>query len=229
MRPDSPSFRLDDAAANRPLELIVCEPSGPIEPQPDPATRLHLLWARIVAGGLTDRHVRCLTLAGCLEPTGMPPNAFGRPLETSRTLNDRQLQMGLLLTRFGRAILPAYLPDVKEPATTDIGFVQVAGALLQMAERPIWNAARGELWWQGTLVKRFRHDAADQRCLLDAFQAGAWMKCEENPLPHRSAINRKTQLQNTIKDLNRGQHPLQIKFRGNGRGGARWEALHEYL
>ena len=96
-----------------------------------------------------------------------------------------------------------------------------------MAERPIWNSPAGTLWFQGRLVKRFRNDAALQRCVLDALQATAWTGCPDNPLPACNGINRKRQLKHTIKDLNRGQHPRCIRFRGDGRGGICCESPRE--
>jgi hypothetical protein len=91
-----------------------------------------------------------------------------------------------------------------------------------MAERPLWKASDGELWWwRAELVKRYRHDAADQRCVLDAFQATSWTSCGENPLPNQHGVNR-TRLRNTIKDLNRGQDPQRVRFHCNGSAGMRW-------
>jgi hypothetical protein len=94
-----------------------------------------------------------------------------------------------------------------------------------MAERPLWKAIEGELWWRGGLVKQYRSDAAQQRYVLDAFQSRGWIASIDNPLPHQEGLNRKTALQYTIKRLNRGQSPLRIRFCGDGRGGIRWKAI----
>src|SRR5262249_3949322 len=47
--------------------------------------------------------------------------------------------------------------------------------------RPVWDRDGGELWWEGGLVKRFRHDAANQRLVLDGFEMARWSRCIRNP------------------------------------------------
>jgi hypothetical protein len=95
-----------------------------------------------------------------------------------------------------------------------------------MADRPLWKAKQGELWWRGELVKRFRHDAADQRCVLNAFQDNAWENRIDDPLPVRWGRSRKKHLHETIKSLNRGQKLRRIRFRGDGTAsGIRWEGV----
>jgi hypothetical protein len=184
-----------------------------------------VLWTRKVAGGLTDGRVDALVAAGCLKRVSIASGDLAREIYENRSLLDRQVQLGLFLTPFGRSILPCYSQGLDPRAAREVSLMAYAVALFEMAERPIWKADEGELWWQGDLVKRFRHDAADQRCVLDAFQRRGWPGCHDNPLPAHRGVNRKIQLRNTLKNLNRGQHPLRLRFHADGRGGVRWETL----
>jgi hypothetical protein len=129
----------------------------------------------------------------------------------------------LLLTEVGRALLPCYLPSAEEPSNKAVTVARVVSALRHMAERPVWKSMEGELWWWGTLVKRYRNDAAYQRRVLDKFQATSWATCIENPLPSRGAIGGKRHLTYTIENLNRSQHPLRIRFRTTGASVIVWE------
>jgi hypothetical protein len=90
---------------------------------------------------------------------------------------------------------------------------------------PVWDAVLGVLSWLGECVRRFRHDAANQRALLDAFQARGWVRRLDDPLPRAAGVKAKTRLRETIKGLNRGQKPLRLRFRGDGTGGVCWEPV----
>jgi hypothetical protein len=93
-------------------------------------------------------------------------------------------------------------------------------------ERPHWNRLAGELWWKGTLIKRFRHDAANQRFVLDAFETAGWSRCIENPFRKQGVQQPKRCLHRTIEGLNeRQQKVLGLHFGGDGRGGVRWDGL----
>jgi hypothetical protein len=177
--------------------------------------------SRLKELGLTGGHLRSLIAAGCLEE-GAVPQAENR--SNGRSTGRTDPVIGLVLSDLGRALLRCYANG--ETAGLDDGawVAQCALALRHMAERPIWNRREGELWWKGTLVKRFGHMAEDQWHVLEGFQAHGWQTNSPNPLPGRSGCNRKQQLRSTIQDLNRGQHPLRIRFRGDGRGGVWWEA-----
>jgi hypothetical protein len=105
----------------------------------------------------------------------------------------------------------------------------VAGTLpgpASLPARPDWDREAGELWWERHLVKRFRHDAANQRLLLDTFQGAGWIRCVDNPFRARRVPYPKKCLHRTIESLNEGQvETTRIRFRGDGRGYACWELL----
>ncbi len=176
------------------------------------------------AGGFTEVHVAALVAAGCLEQACVArvPGASNDSRQSRERANCRP---GLLLTEFGQVVLPCYFDGSRESGCASLWISQIVVALRHMAERPIWNARLGELWWHASLIKRFREDAANQRCVLDGFQDGGWMRVNENPLPAHRGLNRKRQLKYTIRDLNRGQHPTQVRFHGNGRGDVQWDPV----
>ncbi len=94
------------------------------------------------------------------------------------------------------------------------------------AERPVWDDAARELSWHCRLVKRFRHDAANQRLILTAFQELDWAPRIDDPLPREAGVNAKVRLRETVKSLQRGQKPLVLCFHADGTGcGLRWEAI----
>jgi hypothetical protein len=182
-------------------------------------------WADDWLVELTGRQVETLLAMGCLEAAAVAAgNGHGR--NGAATVGSKARGQCLVLTDLGAAVLERYLPrngageDAREVGT------RVAAALGRMAERPLWKANQGELWWRGELVKRFRHDAADQRCVLDAFQDSAWDNRIDDPLPVRCGRSRKKRLHETIKSLNRGQKLRRIRFRGDGTAsGCRWEGV----
>jgi hypothetical protein len=93
-------------------------------------------------------------------------------------------------------------------------------------ETPRWDRRAMELWWRGVCVRRYRHDAANQRAVLNAFQAQEWRRRLVKPLPRVSGINVKVQLRWTIRGLNEGQNPKCVRFCGDGTGlGVCWEAI----
>jgi hypothetical protein len=75
-------------------------------------------------------------------------------------------------------------------------------------------------------VKQFRSDAADQRCVLDGFQAQGWPPRIADPRPRRPGRNRKKHLRQTGDALKRCQKPLRIRFHGDRTAmGVRWEEI----
>jgi hypothetical protein len=179
--------------------------------------RLLLEAVHVASGGLSTDHLKDLIIAGCLEEGYVVPKR-----SASNGSPSIEAQPGLLLTEFGNAVSKCYMKDRAGLFSRTECRAHVLLAVRHMAERPIWNTSEGVLWFQGMLVKRFRHDAPLQRCVLDALQATAWTRHAGNPLPSQEGVNRKIQLKNTVKDLNHGQHC--IWFRGDGRGGIRWES-----
>jgi hypothetical protein len=175
---------------------------------------------------LTGRQVEMLLVMGCLEAAAVAATGNGNGQGGTATAGRKARSQCLVLTDLGATVLERYrhqngsAVDAREVGT------RVAAALGRMADRPLWKAKQGELWWRGELVERFRHDAADQRCVLDAFQDHAWENRIDDPLPVRWGRSRKKHLHETIKSLNRGQKLRRIRFRGDGTAsGIRWEGV----
>jgi hypothetical protein len=95
-------------------------------------------------------------------------------------------------------------------------------ASLALARQPFWEEAMGRLWFRGLIVKHVRPDAANQRCVLHAFQMGAWVQTIEDPLPHDPGIMRKKRRLQTVKTLNQRQSPRTIRFYTDGNGRIGW-------
>jgi hypothetical protein len=86
---------------------------------------------------------------------------------------------------------------------------------------PWWDGEEWELWWNGFLLKSFERWAANQFCVLNAFEKLGWKRSIENPLPHKpneSRRKRQQRLHDTIKFLNRKHRVLRLRFHGDGSG-----------
>jgi hypothetical protein len=93
-------------------------------------------------------------------------------------------------------------------------------------EKPRWDADARELWWGERLIKQLRHDAANQECLLAAFQEQDWANRIADPLPKEAGLNRKKRLRETVKSLNQGHRLAVLCFHADGTGqGVRWERV----
>jgi hypothetical protein len=100
------------------------------------------------------------------------------------------------------------------------------GIAESVEEKPRWDGHLLQLWWRGDCIREYRHDATNQRIVLDAFAAQGWPRRLDDPLPRERGVNVKTRLRETIKGLNRGQRPRMLLFHGDGTGlGVRWEAI----
>jgi hypothetical protein len=94
------------------------------------------------------------------------------------------------------------------------------------AAKPRWARAERQLWWQGVQVKRWRHDAANQTAVLEAFEACGWPPSIPNPLPRGAGRDLKARRRETIRGLNVGLAAGTIRFYADGRGdGIRWAAV----
>ncbi len=83
---------------------------------------------------------------------------------------------------------------------------------------PRWDRASGGLLWGGVVVKCFRHDAANQAVVLDAFEGRGWPPSVADPLPRRAGLNRKERLRETVRGLNRRLAAGTIRFLSGGSG-----------
>jgi len=91
---------------------------------------------------------------------------------------------------------------------------------------PQWDGEHRELRLNGSIVKRFKWQAANQEIVLSAFQEEGWPIVIDDPLPPQPEQDPKRRLNDTIKALNRHQETPIIRFHGNGTGeGIRWELL----
>jgi hypothetical protein len=87
---------------------------------------------------------------------------------------------------------------------------------------PSWDAMLHELRLGRWIVKRFSRPARAQETILSAFQEEGWPAAIDDPLPARFNQDPKRRLHYTVRNLNRGQHPLRIRFFINGNG----ETIH---
>jgi hypothetical protein len=103
-----------------------------------------------------------------------------------------------------------------------------------MAERPIWKAKEGELWFKGKIIKRIGPKATSQRAAFNAFQAGGWQPPIENPLRNVPAKRQKNgnvpllihRIHELINSCNDGLPEGTIRFIGDGTGtGMGWKAV----
>jgi len=92
---------------------------------------------------------------------------------------------------------------------------------------PSWDAAGCRLYFNGVCIKRCRHDARNQRIVLDTLQAEAWPQSRADPLrlPPEALLelaedtpDPHTRLRRTIWALNHGQHPWRMRFHTSGKG-----------
>jgi len=89
---------------------------------------------------------------------------------------------------------------------------------------PTYERTDHVLKFKGQIVKRFRWAAANQECVLRAFEDLGWPERIENPLPSDQKVVPKVRLHDTIKCLNRKQESPLLRFRGDGTGlGVIWE------
>jgi hypothetical protein len=150
-------------------------------------------WACLRAAGLAESQVHELLAAcyldHCLETT--TEQSAGRTF-TPAGLGALAPRSCLLLTERGIASLRELMAPAQAPTSS--------------SAQPIWDGKAGELSCQGWLVKRFRHDAANQRLVLDAFQRAGWSRCISNPFRERGMPSPKKCLHRTIEGLNEGQN-----------------------
>jgi hypothetical protein len=90
--------------------------------------------------------------------------------------------------------------------------------------RPVWDARRRELRWDGKLVKRFRTPASCQECILAAFEEDGWPPQIDDPLPPGGTQTPQDRLHDAVRALNGHQLDARIHFFRDGTGqGICWE------
>ncbi len=96
----------------------------------------------------------------------------------------------------------------------------------EASPRPYWDAARRELSFGDTMVKRFHVPAKNQELILAAFQKNDWPRSIEDPLADEFGIDPKIRLNDVVYRLNHKQRARLIRFHVNGLGnGVSW-SLH---
>jgi hypothetical protein len=169
------------------------------------------------SAGLTPPHAEALLKNGYVTQrveTSRGPARRTFALHLPPTLHPRSC---LMLTAQGVAFASKVLV-----AQFSLRAAEPALASLALARRPFWEEAMGRLWFRGLAVKHVRHDAANQRCVLRAFQRQAWEQLIEDPLPRDPGIMRKKRRLQTVKALNQRQSPRTIRFYTDGNGRIGW-------
>jgi len=91
---------------------------------------------------------------------------------------------------------------------------------------PHYDAMLHELRLGDELVKSFTRPARAQELILQVFQEEGWPPAIDDPLPSQFNQDPKRHLHYTVRNLNRGQTPLRIRFYINGHGETiRWEVI----
>jgi len=94
------------------------------------------------------------------------------------------------------------------------------------ATGPDWRSEAGVLTLDGVLIKEFANEAEYERLVLDVFQKTGWTRHVKIRLEGEELSISKKQLQNAVRELNRGQPVQKIRFRMDGTGqGVRWERV----
>jgi hypothetical protein len=88
-----------------------------------------------------------------------------------------------------------------------------------MEDKPHWDAERGELWYGGEVVKKFKQPAPNARTILSAFQEQEWPPRIDDPLPQgRGSIVPRQRLADTLRGLKCNQAGLIFEQDGTGEG-----------
>lgn len=84
--------------------------------------------------------------------------------------------------------------------------------------KPHWDVAMRQLTLGKILVKKFRHPAANQELVLEAFEEDGWRERIDDPLPPSGDCNVKCRLHETINSLNDHQVNPCVHFASDGKG-----------
>lgn len=134
-----------------------------------------------------------------------------------------------------RAITPTHSLRFGKRSCFVLADVSIDGTRLTLATQiiegkppPHWDAERRELWFRGTLVKRFRVPADNQERILAAFEEEGWPGRVDDPLPPHGEVEPKRRLRATVQALNRAQATPRVRFESDGQGtGVCWQIFDE--
>ena len=82
----------------------------------------------------------------------------------------------------------------------------------ELPRSPSWDRNRLELRVGPTLVRRFNIPATNQESILAAFEEAHWPAHMDDPLPASDDASHIVRLQESVEQLNRGQHQPLVKF-----------------
>ncbi len=80
------------------------------------------------------------------------------------------------------------------------------------SDRPLWNSARGELWYQGVLARKVRKmkTVSTVETILAAFQTAGWPDAINSPFGVHQ-----TEMHDIIKSINRNLEGIRFHVRGD--------------
>jgi hypothetical protein len=90
---------------------------------------------------------------------------------------------------------------------------------------PVWVKAQRTLFWENHVVLDFRRAAPNREAILSAFEAEHWPEHLPDVVTHFAGRKSLPRLHDAVKNLNRMQRVLLIRFAGDGTGrGVCWKA-----
>jgi hypothetical protein len=81
-------------------------------------------------------------------------------------------------------------------------------------ELPVWNEELDKVTW-GKLVHVYVQDAENQVRVVKEFCRLGWPECIKNPLPEDTVVDRRQQLRDLRRNLNRTFKGWPLRFRVN--------------
>jgi hypothetical protein len=118
------------------------------------------------------------------------------------------------LTPDGEVFADAFLAGVfaAVPADCPLPVLQL-GSLV-----PNYDGSTRTFNWGRNILKSYRQPSDNQEMVLCAAEELDWPAWFDDPLPSQAGRRSKVRLHDTIKALNRHQHPYLVHFRGDGTG-----------
>ncbi len=164
----------------------------------------------LLAEGCTPNALQWLVRKGYVDQSGgYGPKANGHKRRGG--LNGRASEAArLILTDAGAVAARAVCAP---PAVAARGALAAKDRAAERA-RPAWDGARGQLRYEGRLVRHFRNAASHQRAVLDALERAGWPERVPDPLPPPACprVSRKRRLADVVKNLNRGHATRALHF-----------------
>lgn len=129
-----------------------------------------------------------------------------------------------LLTPVGAETVQEFFAARRASQRQEVGTANPSA--LKTQEHPKWDPDRHQLSVGNSVIKEFKLPAVNQETVLSAFEEEGWPPSIDDPLAPARNIDPKRRLHDTIKNLNRNQRQVLIRFMGDGTGeGVRWEFI----